>query len=208
LLVFCVHEGRSGEEQTVVTKAEVKRLLPTGPDMMDDTIMANYKQLVDLGPAAYHALSELLDESEDPIIISRIFSVFVESQGDKTNAVSAIKKTLERFSGQEKENIKIQVAALDALGSIGSTKDSAVLYKLIDSENERVRINAMRAIGRIGDVSSIEKIEEYLARRAIRLSENEKKKDYSFSEGQKAMEKIRVRLKNAKERKHEGVEAP
>ena len=188
-----VCDAKDEEGKVVVTKKEVVALLPTGPDMIDDSAMSNYTKLVALGPDAYPALSDLLDETEDPIVISRIFAVFVKSKGDKTNAVSAIIKTLERFPGAEQTSITIQIVALDALGSIGSTNDITVVHKLIDSNSERVRINALRAAGRIGNASSIERLESILNKRGANLSKDEKRRDYSFAEGAKAITKIRSR---------------
>ncbi len=78
---------------------EIKTLMETVmslDDLDDDVAIEKQRKLISFGDSAYPVLAELMDKTSDPVAISRILEIFVESKGEKTTAVNATKKLLNR----------------------------------------------------------------------------------------------------------------
>lgn len=173
--------------QKALTKDEVVRLLPQGIDMLDHEQLNNYNQLVELGGRAYPGLIELLAEVDSSIMVSRIVSILVQSEGDKRQPRAAIKSILVRFPSGEREDIWCRIFALTALGRIGTIEDVASVTPFLDDADEKVRVNALRTLGLIGDEESAKQIEMRIER--WRADPN----DRSSAEAARSLEVIRGR---------------
>lgn len=184
-----------------LSKQEIKQMMSsvmTLDDLEDEGAIAKWRQIIALGSDAHPALAELLEDAQEPVAISRILAVFVESEGDKSVAVKATKDLLARSKGDKKEKVRTRSFAADALGKIGKADDGRSLYPLLADSNERVRINAIRALAQLGDQHTLERIENFLADKQAKLSKEDQEKDYSVREARKAIETIRDRLAKAK----------
>jgi len=175
-----------------VSKQEVSKLLPRGVDMLDPTEVADYSRLVNLGDRAYPALVELLVEEQNYIIISRILGVFVESKGDKTAPIQAIRNLL-RTNAHWRTSVKMKLVAADVLSKIGDHSDCESLYPLVADDNERVRIVSLRGIAKLGDEECAIRVEAILAPRREQLGPTEAKRDATIDEGQKCVRTLRAK---------------
>lgn len=182
--------------QPIPTKERVLELLPQGPDMLGQRLVENYQQLVSLGTNAHPALAEILDETSDPIVISRILGVFIESEGDKGVAIAATRKLLAKYQGRQNSDADdVKVAASTCLGQIGKPEDIYSLIPLLDDGDEGVRINALRAIAKLGCESDVKRIQAFLQQRKARLTADEVAKDYSLKEAEKVIEQLKQKVK-------------
>lgn len=181
-----------GEDGPQLTKEQVLDLLPMGVDMLDSTATDNYDRLVDAGPRAYPALAELLNETDDPIIIGRIFAVFAESTGDKTIALSAVTNVIGRYRNLDTaEARKVRVYAAQTVSKIGSEADAVVLLQeLLQDSDERVRVNVIRALSKMDNERVLAVIEKFIASRRAVASEESIAKDRSVQEAKTVVDRI------------------
>ncbi len=189
--LWCLDLCADPNAQSKPTKERVLELLPQGPDMLDRRDVANYQQLLLLGTNAHPALAEILDETSDPIVISRILAVFAEAQGDKGVPIAATRKLLVKYQGkQNRDADDVKIAASTCLGRIGKPEEINSLIPLLDDGDEGVRINALRAIAKLGRASDVKRIQKFLQQRKARLTADEVAKDYSLKEAEKVIEQL------------------
>lgn len=121
----------------------------TADDLEDELLLAKHKQLVDLGSTAHPVFAELLEETADPVGVSRLLGMFVEGQGDKRIAKEAIRKLLARPRPSD-PRMEIITLVLPALAKVGDSKDATSIVHLLDDPEKNVRLAAIRALGEIG----------------------------------------------------------
>jgi HEAT repeat protein len=181
--------------ETPLTEQQVRELLPTGVDMLDSTDAGNYQRLVDAGPRAHKALAELLNETDDPVLIGRIFSVFAESSGDKTVALSAVTNVLGRYKGHDTpEARKVRIYAAQTLGKIGSAAEMPVLQDMLQDSDERVRVNVIRALSKSDDAERLKILEKFVESRSESSSAEALGRDRSVQEAREAVGRMRKQL--------------
>jgi HEAT repeat protein len=176
-----------------VTKATVLSLLPTGPDMLDEVQMTNYKKLLNMGEAAIPCLAEILSETNDCLAVRRILSIVAQCKGNRKAAVKPTKELVNRFSGNSRDATRIRADAAQTIGAIGGAEDASALYPLLEDADERVRINAVRSLAKIGNAESLAQIEANLDARK-KNAHGELQNDAFLQESSKAAEAIKRRL--------------
>jgi len=174
-----------------ITKSDVLALIPRSFDMLDLEERNRYLALLDMGSEVHPLLREILNEVDDPIIITRILSVFAESKGDKSVALESLTELLS--SNRELDN-QIKITASNVLGEIGDAQHSQLLYPLIEDNDERVRIFALRAVSNIGGRNAIQYIKLMIADRKSRMSEDNYLRDTTIQEAERAVSNIQIRL--------------
>lgn len=188
-----------GIAQQSVTDEEVARLLPRTPYAMEGEEISNYKKLVAIGPAAYPSLIEELIKTDDFVVAARIMGIFVESKGDKALPIDAIKNLITKWSGTSQIDVIIAANAVEAIGEIGSQKDSDFLTELLSkSGSPRVRFLALSSLGKIGDENTRSKLQEWLTNRRSTLPPETQDKDPLLLEGERAVQSLDNRLKNSR----------
>lgn len=173
-------------------------------DFLDDEIVAKWKRIIARAEQLYPELVDLLDRTDDPIVVSRILAIFSASTGDKTEPRKALRKLIVRM--RTSRDVSARVAeknlnnAATALGEIGTFEDVSALLPLLEHSSEFVRSNAVRALGKIGNEATAERIEQVLEGRAKGLAAQEIAKDKSFLEGYEAIGRIKYRMLQKKHR--------
>lgn len=188
--------------ETPLEKQQVRELLPTGVDMLDSTDSGNYQKLVDAGPRAYNALAELLNETDDPMLIGRIFSVFAESSGDKSVALSAVTNVVGRYKDSDTpEARKVRIYAAQTFGKIGSDAEIPVLQDMLQDSDERVRVNVIRALSKSDNEKRLEILEKFIKSRSESSSAEALGRDRSVQEAREAAGRMRKQLRTDERQK-------
>lgn len=186
-----------GAETNKLTKAEVSQLLPKGWDLPNPSELqqeiANRKRLVEAGERAFAALDEVLAETDNYLVASRILSIFCDAKGDKSIPIKATKELLLRSRGKTWGESNIRANAAATLGKIGGPNDTDVLVPLLDDDYETVAINAFQAIAKIGTETAIPQIEHFLTARRSKLTPDEAAKDMRCIEASNAVEILNKR---------------
>lgn len=195
-LLMSVGFCQDGPDKEAIKKKMA--LLMQGDDWEDKDAIAGFKEIVDLGAAAYPALAELLEATNEPVPVGNILSVFIESKGDKRIAVDATKKLLRREPAETDASVRIE--AVNALAQIATTNDASALVPLMADPSEAVRVNVMRALSKLGTTNELVRIEEYLTLRKAQMSQSDLQKDQSFHEAQKALDSVKRRVAEIKPR--------
>lgn len=150
-------------------------------DFNNEEILDKWKRVVSQGERLYPIVIRKLAASSDPIAVSRLLSIVVESEGDKSTVMPAIRTLARSKAAQESPGTLFHVAR--SLGEIGGRDDVPVLLELFQHDEERVRINAARALGKIAGPEAIERIREIIEERATNLTREDVRRDYSLLEG-------------------------
>ena len=179
-----------------VTKATVLSLLPTGPDMLDEAQMTNYRMLLNMGESAIPYLAEILSETKNSLVIRRILGIVAQCNGNRKAAVKPTKELFNRFSCNSKDATRIRADAAQIIGAIGGTEDASALYPLLEDTDERVQINALKSLAIIGNAESLTQLEANLDARK-KNTHGELQSDVFFQESSKAAETIKRRLAEA-----------
>ena len=170
----------------------VAEILPRGIDMLDEREIERYQEIVDMGAEAHPALREIMKESDDPFLISRILGIFARSAGDKTVAIEAIRELLARDELPDNfATIVVRTTSAEVLGLIGRTGDAVIVYPLLVDNSERVRVYAVRAIARIGGPHDKQHLKAVFEERRNKLSQDEFQRDMTSQEIEKAIGLIR-----------------
>ncbi len=178
--------GESSDSQEIKTLMETVMFLD---DLDDSDAIEKQRKLISFGELAYPVFAELMDKTSDPVAISRILEVFIESKGDKTAAVNAVKKLLNR-ENTGPNNTRINLLAVDSLAQIGTTNDVCAILPYICDPSEMMRISAMRALAILGTTNELVHIEKFLKEQKTKVPYRELQNDKSLHEGRKAIESI------------------
>ena len=122
-----------------MSAAEVRELLPKGPDVDDDREIANYRKLVARGESICGVLLDIV-RTEDTLVASRALGVLCESRGDKRAVVAELGKVLEekRFRTGRKDELMLMLLA-KAISDMGEESDGQLLVPLFSHPSEDVR---------------------------------------------------------------------
>jgi HEAT repeat protein len=189
-------------DDELLTVQQVRNILTRYNEFPDAKTVADVQRLVDAGPRAHKVLTELLNETDDPILIDRIFAVFAVSSGDKTVALREITNTLGRYKGLDTNSvISVRLSAVQTLGRIGSEAAINVLQDMLQDSNEQVRFNVIRELSKKADVKRLEIIEKFIKSRSKSSSAEALERDRSVREAKEAADRMRRQLRNDKSRK-------
>lgn len=184
------------KEAKVLSKEEVRRLLPLGWDLVNDNEkLTKYQKLVSAGAAAHPALIELLEQANDLDTICMILSILGDSTSDNTRTIEATKKLLTRFSGTDNNSINIRSNVAVVLGKIGRSQDKEILFGLLGDNSYNVRWNTLRALSKVGSKADVARIQAIIGKRKAHLTADEIKKDPSLSEAEKVIQQLKQKAK-------------
>ena len=183
LISICPLSAQSMNSQTTVTD-----LLPTGFPPYSEKELLNYETLLHLSDKAYPALCQEMLSANDEHKIGLIISVFIESKGDKTVPLAAIRKLAIKRTGSSKEDVEMRVIVVQALGKIGKPEDAGYLHQQLGDASEAVQINSIRSLGQIGGKESVSLIDAWVIKNKDRLPS-------AKAEASKAMDFISQRSK-------------
>lgn len=155
--------------QTMNDNKTILELLPRGIDMVDEAEARNYEQIIKMGESAYPALCHELLATKDDIIVGRILSIFIESKGDKTLPLTAIRKLASIRTGPSKQDTDMRVIVVQALGKMGKPEDAKYLHQQLNDPSDAVQINSIRSLGHIGGKESVSLIAAWVAKNKNRL---------------------------------------
>jgi hypothetical protein len=188
-----------------VSDAELRRLLAADDYFLDGESLIQWERVLARGELAaggvpHGQLFGILRDTENPIVVDRIFRMFAEAIVDgheHSGRRRAAKAFLARVSADEslaaKTRRRMLCSAADALGRFGEAEDAEALLPLLDGDDWIVRANAARALAKIGDEATANKIAAILEERAQKHSAEELRADLSFREGFKAIAEIKYR---------------
>lgn len=164
--------------------------------LLDENQLRQLRDMTGRGEEICPVLCEILRETDDLLVANHALYLLVRANCDKETVVEEIRGLLGRYSGKEEHMVSMRLMAVRSLGQIGTEKDCAIIYPLLDDDDMHLRANVIRTIGQIGGEEAIEKIEASLAKRRKRMSEAEIATDPSFAEAKKATESIRARMRD------------
>lgn len=195
LLLAFSFPASAADDQPLPLEEKVKSLLPVSDDLHDEDEIARLDELIAMGDIAYPALAHMLEDETEPVMIGRICGVFIESEGDKTIPIEAVKRLLTRD-----ENVKVLTVAARTLGHIGGVGDTDALFPFLRHEDEYVRVNTIRALAKIGDEKTADTLSAAMEERKAGLTPVERDSDMTLIEGDAAVTSLRNRLDRQEQR--------
>ena len=201
-LSLCVISTVGLAEENVLTTDEVKKLL------LQDGHYTNGRNIAALGNRVVPALTEILwntetDKRLEGLLLGRAMTVISLLEVDTNQFV----EPLIFVTRNENYGKWTKISAVIALGNIAGIEIQEDIFTLLNDEEEFIRSNSMRTLGKIGDPSTARRIRKILDKKSEGLSEEEMRRDYTFREGEKAIEEIEGRTRNKEEQETEqGIE--
>jgi len=212
------------DNKAKMSKEQILDLLHRVGDMRSEKEMQNFKRLLEMGENVYPVLSEKLFDAGEPYspaeeyFTNRIMIIFIESKGDKTIPLKAVRKFIKKWTepktytgeGWQRgtaENMRSLAAR--ALGEFSMKEDNAILLSLLNDPCSGVQSASLDALAKIGDEKVLQEVEKWLVKRKATESQNkreEQDKDWVIRNAEKAIETFRARLKKPTQTEPNGKE--
>ncbi len=149
IIILLFSSLAKGDEKKLMSKEEaLQLLLPHSIEGNSPGEFERFLTLRDAGESAYPALVEVYFQTKDIMITGAIAAIFIQSKGDKTIPVQALRNYV-TIHGKE---IPLGVGIPDAvmvLGRLGGEKEALVLRELLPMDDVLMRHSVENGIKQI-----------------------------------------------------------